>query len=122
MAVVSGGKNNKLSSEYLTIVDRYKDKHRHQQDSRQQVAVRYSDHRFLQEEGRIQKLLSKDWLVDVKNELLTEEIDFMKENIDNEVIHRIYQIQLNNKEDVERYREIYNLFPFNVRQNLANNN
>jgi prophage DNA circulation protein len=103
-------------------VDRYKDKNRHQKDSLQQVAVRYSDHRFLQEEGRIQKLLSKDWLVDVKNELLTEEIDFMKENIDNEVIHRIYQIQLNNKEDVERYREIYNLFPFNVRQNLANNN
>jgi hypothetical protein len=122
MAVVSGGKNNKLYIEYLTLVDRYKDKNRHQKDSLQQVAVRYSDHRFLQEEGRIQKLLSKDWLVDVKNELLTEEIDFMKENIDNEVIHRIYQIQLNNKEDVERYREIYNLFPFNVRQNLANNN
>ncbi|MNT39992.1 hypothetical protein D3C72_1762800 [compost metagenome] len=122
MAVVSGGKNNKLYNEYLTLVDRYKDKNRHQKDSLQQVAVRYSDHKFLQEVGRIQKLLSKDWLDNVKNELLADEIDFMKRNIDNEVIHRIYQIQLNNREDVERYREIYNLFPFNVRQNLAASN
>ncbi|WP_411972347.1 hypothetical protein ACLCDV_23195 [Sphingobacterium sp. Lzh-3] len=119
MAVVSGGKNNKLYNEYLTLVDRFKDKNRHQKDSLQQVAIRYSDHKFLQEVGRIQKLLSKDWLVNVENELLADEIDFMKRNIDAEVIPRIYKIQLNNKDNVERYHEVYSLFPLKVRQNLA---
>jgi len=119
MAVVSGGKNNKLYNEYLTLVDRYKAKSRHQKDSLQQVAVRYSDHKCLQEIGQIQNPLSKDWLVNVENELLADEIGFMKRNIDAEVIPRIYNIQLNNKDNVERYHEVYSLFPLKVRQNLA---
>lgn len=119
IAVVSDGKNNKIYNEYLALVDRYKAKNRYQKDSLQQVAIHYNDLKLLQEADRLQTLLTRNWLTNVKAELLKAEIDFMKNNIENEVIVDIYQIQANTKEDFKEYREVYHLFPPTIRQALA---
>lgn len=118
MAVVSDGANNKLYNEYLTLVDRYKAKNRHQKDSLLQSA-HYNGLKLIENSEPLNTLLTKDWLPNVKAALLREEINFMKNNIDNEVISHIYHIQVNTKEDFEQYREVYNLFPHSVRQNFT---
>lgn len=118
MAVVSDGANNKLYNEYLTLVDRYKAKNRHQKDSLLQSA-HYYGLKLIENSERLNTLLTKDWLPNVKAALLREEINFMKNNIDNEVISHIYHIQVNTKEDFEQYREVYNLFPHSVKQNFT---
>lgn len=122
LKVISDGKNNKIYNKYLILVDRYKAKNRFQKDSLQQVAVHCSNLKLWREADRLRGLLAKDWLINVENELLAEEIDFMKRNIDDEVVYRIYQIQLNSEKDIKRYSEVYNLFPLSVRQNLAAKN
>jgi len=119
MAVVSDGANNKLYNEYLTLVDRYKVKNRHQKDSLQQIAVHYNDLKLFEDSERLNAFLAKDWLPNVKTALLREEINFMKDNINSEVIPNIYQIQVNSKDDFEKYREVYNLFPIAVKKNLT---
>ncbi len=119
MAVVSDGKNNKVYNEYLALLDQYKAENRHLKDSLQQVAVHYNDLKLFEGSERLNALLVKDWLPNVKTALLREEINFMKDNIDSEVIPHIYHIQVNTKEDFEQYREIYNLFPLSVKQNFT---
>lgn len=119
IAVVSDGANNKLYNRYLALVDRYRAKNRHQKDSLQQVVAHYNDLKLFEGSERLNALLEKDWLPNVKTALLREEINFMKDNIDSEVIPHIYHIQVNTKEDFEQYREIYNLFPLSVKQNFT---
>ena len=122
IAVVSDGANNKLYNRYLALVDRYRAKNRRQKDSLQQVVAHYNDLKLFEDSDRLNALLIKDWLPNVRSALLREEINFMKDNIDSEVIPPIYHIQVNTKEDFEQYREVYNLFPLNVRRNLAAKN
>ncbi|MGJ1229041.1 hypothetical protein ACR78H_26165 [Sphingobacterium siyangense] len=119
IAVVSDGANNKLYNRYLALVDRYRAKNRHQKDSLQQVVAHYNDLKLFEDSERLNALLAKDWLPNVKTALLREEINFMKDNIDSEVIPPIYHIQVNTKEDFEQYREVYNLFPLSVKQNFT---
>ncbi|WP_448139262.1 hypothetical protein [Sphingobacterium siyangense] len=119
MAVISDGRNNKIYNEYLALVDRYKAKNRHLKDSLRQVAAHYNDHKLFEDSERLNTLVAKDWLPNVKTALLREEINFMKDNIDSEVIPHIYHIQVNTKEDFEQYCEVYNLFPLKVRRELA---
>ncbi|WP_286850144.1 MULTISPECIES: hypothetical protein [Sphingobacterium] len=119
IAVVSDGANNKLYNRYLALVDRYRAKNRHQKDSLQQVVAHYNDLKLFEDSERLNALLAKDWLPNVKTALLREEINFMKDNIDSEVIPLIYHIQVNTKEDFEQYREVYNLFPLSVKQNFT---
>lgn len=116
MAVVSDGKNNKVYNEYLALVDQYRTENRHLNDSLQQVAMHYNDLKLFEGSERLSALLAKDWLPNIKTALLREEINFMKDNIDSEVISHIYHIQVNTKEDFEQYREVYNLFPLSVKQ------
>ncbi|MGE8428744.1 MAG: hypothetical protein ACN6O7_12735 [Sphingobacterium sp.] len=118
MKVVSGGKNNRIYNEYLTLVDHYKTENRHKKDSLQQSA-HYNGLKLIENLERLNTLLAKDWLPDVKAALLHEEINFMKNNIDSEVIPNIYQIQVNNKDDFEKYREVYHLFSIADKRNLA---
>lgn len=122
MEVVSGGANNKIYNEYLKLVDRYRVKNQYQKDSLQQVATHYSDLQEFKEADRLNGLLATDWLANVKVELLQAEIDFMKKNIGSEVIPYIYQIQVNSREDFDRYNEVYKLFTHSVRRDLANLN
>lgn len=119
MAVISDGRNNKIYNEYLALVDRYKTKNRHLKDSLRQVAVQCNDLKLFEDSERLNRLAAKDWLPGVKTALLREEINFMKDNIDSEVIPHIYHIQVNTKEDFEQYREVYNLFPLSVKQNFT---
>ncbi|APU99246.1 hypothetical protein BV902_25400 [Sphingobacterium sp. B29] len=119
IAVVSDGANNKLYNRYLALVDRYRAKNRHQKDSLQQVVAHYNDLKLFEDSERLNALLAKDWLPNIKTALLREEINFMKDNIDSEVIPPIYHIQVNTKEDFEQYREVYNLFPLSVKQNFT---
>ncbi|MDF2853109.1 MAG: hypothetical protein K0S31_3794 [Sphingobacterium multivorum] len=119
MAVVSDGKNNKVYNEYLALVDQYRTENRHLKDSLQQVAMHYNDLKLFDGSERLSALLAKDWLPNIKTALLREEINFMKDNIDSEVISHIYHIQVNTKEDFEQYREVYNLFPLSVKQNFT---
>jgi len=119
MAVVSDGKNNKVYNEYLALVDQYRTENRHLNDSLQQVAMHYNDLKLFEGSERLSALLAKDWLPNIKTALLREEINFMKDNIDSEVISHIYHIQVNTKEDFEQYREVYNLFPLSVKQNFT---
>lgn len=119
MAVITDRANNILYNEYLTLVDRYKAKNRSQKDSLRHVVVHYNDLELFEDSERLNTLLAKDWLPNVKTALLREEINFMKDNIDSEVIPHIYHVQVNTKEDFEQYREVYNLFPLKVRRELA---
>lgn len=119
MAVITDRANNKLYNEYLKLVDRYKAKNRRQKDSLRHVVVHYNDLELFEDSERLNTLLAKDWLPNVKTALLREEINFMKDNIDSEVIPHIYHVQVNTKEDFEQYREVYNLFPLKVRRELA---
>lgn len=118
MKVVSGGKNNRIYNEYLVLVDHYKTENRYKKDSLQQSA-HYNGLQLIENLERLNTLLAKDWLPDVKAALLHEEINFMKNNIDSEVIPNIYQIQVNNKDDFEKYREVYHLFSIADKRNLA---
>lgn len=119
MAIVSDGKNSKTYNEYVALVDRYKAKNRHQKDSLRQVVAHYNDHKLFDDSERLNALLAKDWLPNVKTALLREEINFMKDNIDSKVIPHIYHIQVNTEEDFEQYREVYSLFPLKIRRELA---
>jgi len=119
MAIVSDGKNCETYNEYLALVDRYKAKNRFQKDSLRQAAVHYNDLKLFEDSERLNAFLAKDWLSHVEAALLREEINFMKNNIDSEVIPNIYQIQVNSKDDFEKYREVYNLFPIAVKKKLA---
>ena len=119
MAVISDGKNNKIYNEYLALVDQFRTENRHLKDSLQQVAVHCNDLKLFEDSERLNALLAKDWLPNVKTTLLREEMNFMKNNIDSEVIPHIYHIQVNTKEDFEQYREVYNLFPLSVKQNFT---
>ncbi len=119
MTVVSDGENNKLYNEYLTLLDYYKAKNRHQKDSLRQVATHFNDLKLFKDSARINAFLAKDWLVNVKTELLKDEIIFMKNNINSEVIPHIYHILVNTKDDFERYHQVYNLFPITVKRDLA---
>lgn len=119
MAVISDGRNNKIYNEYLALVNRYKAKNRHLKDSLRQVAVHCNDLKIFEDSERLNTLVAKDWLPHVKTALLREEINFMKDNIDSEVIPHIYHIQVNTEGDFEQYREVYNLFPVEVRRKLA---
>ena len=118
MRVISDGKNNRIYNKYLALVDHYKTENRHQKDSLQHSA-HYSGLKLIEDLEPSNALLAKDWLVNVKAKLVKDEIDFMKNNIDNEVISYIYHIQVNSEVDFERYREVYNLFPISVKKNLA---
>lgn len=119
MAVVSDGENNKLYNEYLTLLDYYKAKNRQQKDSFRQIAIHCNDLKLFEDSERLNVLLAKDWLPNVKTALLREELNFLKDNIDSEVIPHIYHIQVNTKEDFEQYREVYSLFPLKIRRELA---
>jgi hypothetical protein len=81
--------------------------------------MHYNDLKLFEGSERLSALLAKDWLPNIKTALLREEINFMKDNIDSEVISHIYHIQVNTKEDFEQYREVYNLFPLSVKQNFT---
>lgn len=118
MAVISDGSNNKIYNEYLTLVDRYKAKNRHLKDSLRQAAVHCNDLKLFEDSEQLSLLLAKDWLPNVKTALLREEINFMKNNIDSEVVPIIYQIQVNSKDDFETYKAVFQLFPTNVKQGL----
>lgn len=119
MAVVSDGENNKLYNEYLTLLDYYKAKNRQQKDSLRQVATHFNDLKLFKDSARLNAFLANDWLVNVKAALLQEEIIFMKNNINSEVIPHIYHILVNTKDEFEQYRDVYNLFPISVKRDLA---
>lgn len=119
IAVVSDGENNKLYNEYLTLLDYYKTKNRYEKDSLRHVATHFNDLKLFEDSARLNALLATDWLVNVKAALLREEINFMKNNINSEVIPYIYHILVNTKDDFEQYHNVYNLFPISVKRDLA---
>lgn len=118
MWVKSNGLNNKLYCQYLDLLDGFKHKNRHQKDSLQQVENYYIEHKMYDEAKIVSATLHEPWLDLVKNELITQEILFMKKHISSDVIIQIYNFQVNSKQDFERYIKVYNSFPSNIKQVL----
>lgn len=119
--IVSDGTNNKIYTEYLKLIERYRLKNQFQKDSLQQMMAYYNELKLDKEADRLNVLLANDWLTKITAELLEEEITFMKKNLNSDVIPHIYQIQANSKENFDHYNEIYKLFPMNIKRELRQN-
>lgn len=122
MNVVSSGKNNLIFNKYLKLVDHYRAKNKREKDSLRRIVTLQSNSEVYDEVGLTTRFLAADWLPNVKTALLREEINFMKNNIDSEVVPMIYQIQVNSKDDFETYKAVFQLFPTNVKQALGRPN
>lgn len=118
MWVKSSGLNNKLYSQYLELIDGFRQKNQHQKDSLEYLENYYIEHKRYDEAKIVSESLSKSWLDLVKNELIDREILFMKKNIHSDVILQIYDFQVNSKQDFERYIKVYNSFPDDIKQDL----
>lgn len=118
MWVKSSGLNNKIYSQYLELIDGFRQKNQQQKDSLEQLENYYIEHKRYDEAKIVSESLSKSWLDHVKNELIDREILFMKKNIHSDVILQIYDFQVNSKQDFERYIKVYNSFPADIKQDL----
>ncbi|RKE49282.1 hypothetical protein [Sphingobacterium detergens] len=119
MLIKSDGANNKLYNEYLKLINHYREKNQQHKDNLELLVEHYRSLKLYEQAEKANSRLNNTWLDNVKEELINEEIVFMKKHIESDVIPHIYRFQVNTKEDFKRYIEVYKLFPKQTREKLA---